>query len=122
MSALSPIATAKALAKGHVRYTPETEHVQRTHACPLRATSGHSHCGKPDRDVLLRVVVIGGWTMLRLLAIIGMLCIASAAQAQQQQKQQKDPAKCAQKCAQRGGGTRAITSCQQYCRTGMPTR
>ncbi len=59
--------------------------------------------------------------MLRLLAIIGMLCIASAAQAQaqaqaqQQQKQQtKDDSarinQCAQKCAQRVQGTRAIYS------------
>jgi hypothetical protein len=25
----------------HVRFTPESRHVQCTHACPLRANSGH---------------------------------------------------------------------------------
>jgi hypothetical protein len=54
MSALSPIATAKALAKGHVRYTPESGHVQRTHACPLRANSGHCEIYFREMDAGVR--------------------------------------------------------------------
>jgi hypothetical protein len=43
MSALPPIATAKAdFRKGHVCFTPESGHVQCTHPCPLWAKSGHS--------------------------------------------------------------------------------
>ena len=30
-------------AKSHVRFTPESGHVQCTHACPLSAKSGHSN-------------------------------------------------------------------------------
>jgi hypothetical protein len=37
MSALPPIATAKASAKGHVRFTPESRHVQCTSPCLLWA-------------------------------------------------------------------------------------
>src|SRR5262245_21748754 len=43
MSALHPIATAKAKIPkhGHVRFTPESGHVQCTSTCPLWAKSGH---------------------------------------------------------------------------------
>ena len=43
MSALPPIATAKANfpADGHVRFTPKSRHVQRKQRCPLWAKSGH---------------------------------------------------------------------------------
>src|SRR5262245_22358148 len=42
MSALPPIATAKAdTANGHVCFTPKSGHVQCTGACPLWAISGH---------------------------------------------------------------------------------
>src|SRR5580765_146570 len=55
MSALLSIATAKAdyPAKSHVRFTPESGHVQRTSRCPLCAKRGHdllvsrSHTLKP---------------------------------------------------------------------------
>jgi hypothetical protein len=43
MSALLPIATAKAdSATGHVRFTPKSGHVQCTRPCLLWAKSGHS--------------------------------------------------------------------------------
>ena len=42
MSALLPIATTKAdFPKNHVRFTPESRHLQRNGACLLRANSGH---------------------------------------------------------------------------------
>ena len=42
MSALPPIATAKAeFPRKHVRFTPESGHVRRTRPCPLWANSGH---------------------------------------------------------------------------------
>jgi hypothetical protein len=44
MSALRPIATAKAdmyPVNGHVRFTPESGHVRCKSLCPLWANSGH---------------------------------------------------------------------------------
>ena len=41
MSALLSTATAKRFAKGHVRFTPESGHVQCTSSCLLCANSGH---------------------------------------------------------------------------------
>jgi hypothetical protein len=58
MSASPPIATAKAdLANGHVCFTPESGHVQRTSSCLFRAISGHEPLsldylvGAPDKRV-----------------------------------------------------------------------
>jgi hypothetical protein len=42
MSALPPIATAKAnFPHGHVCFTPESGHVRCNYGCPLWANSGH---------------------------------------------------------------------------------
>jgi hypothetical protein len=66
--------------------------------------------------------------MFRLLAIIGMLCIASVAQAQQQQQkqaQQVDPAKvqqCIDRCIARAPGGRARFKCGEACATGKYER
>ena len=51
MSALPPIATAKAdSATGHVRFTPESGHVQCKSPCLLWANSGH---WEPAWDLLV---------------------------------------------------------------------
>jgi hypothetical protein len=66
--------------------------------------------------------------MFKLLAIIGMLCVASAAQAQQQQKGQQekvDPAKvqqCIDRCIARAPGGRASFKCGEACATGKYVR
>ena len=52
MSALPPIATAKAIsAAGHVRFTPESGHVRCTSPCLLWANSGHSNFKRADQLV-----------------------------------------------------------------------
>jgi uncharacterized low-complexity protein len=66
--------------------------------------------------------------MFKLFAVIGMLCIASVAQAQQQQKsaqQQVDPAKvqqCLDRCIARAAGGRARFKCGEACATGKYVR
>ena len=51
MSALPPIATAKADSrKGHVRFTPKSRHVHRNRRCPLWANIGHVKCGEYDLE------------------------------------------------------------------------
>jgi hypothetical protein len=50
MSALPPIATTKAdISNGHVRFTPESGHVQCTSLCLLWANSGLMQRSKKDR-------------------------------------------------------------------------
>jgi hypothetical protein len=49
MSALPPIATAKADLQGHVCFTPESGHLQRTRPCLLWAKSGLMQRRKKDR-------------------------------------------------------------------------
>ena len=46
-----------AAAKGHVRFTPESGHVQRTSRCPLCANSGHARNDAlvPRRDRSMRL-------------------------------------------------------------------
>jgi hypothetical protein len=47
MSALLPIATAKAdICASSCQLYPESRHVQRSRACPLWANSGLMHCTK----------------------------------------------------------------------------
>jgi hypothetical protein len=54
MSALPPIATDRTSANRHVRFTPESGHVQRTTGCLLRAKSGHSEANVRARYLLER--------------------------------------------------------------------
>jgi hypothetical protein len=62
MSALPPIATAKALpAKGHVCFTPESGHVRCNYGCPLWANSGHFKPPKSEagrRDITLPDILV----------------------------------------------------------------
>lgn len=66
-----------------------------------------------------------GEAMTKLLAIVGTLCIACAAQAAQQkgqmQQQATDPGKvnqCVQACVQRAAAARGKAKCHERCATG----
>jgi hypothetical protein len=65
-------------------------------------------------------------TMFKLLAVIGMVCVATAALAQQQQQQkpvdQSKVNQCVQKCVQEETVARAKARCHEWCATGTYQR